>query len=277
MIPTKFEYYKVDTLDEAFQAFNELSLQGKNPMYYSGGTEIITMVRANNIHMGAVIDIKGIPECCAMEIKDNKLNIGSAVTLSQISESKIFPLLGQTAARIADHTVQCKLTIGGNLCGTIIYKETSLPLMLCDSNVVILGKNGRREVQFNQIFDKKLNLLPGELLVCLKIDERYFSLPYVHVKKTKSDKIAYPLMTVAALKKDDKIRIAFSGLCSYPFRNKEIENYINNEGINHKNKTIQIIDQVSSSILNDTEGSAEYRKFVLKNTLENTFKMLNEV
>lgn len=277
MIPTKFEYYKVDTLDEAFQAFNELSLQGKNPMYYSGGTEIITMARANNIHMGAVIDIKGIPECCAMEIKDNKLNIGSAVTLSQISESKIFPLLGQTAARIADHTVQCKLTIGGNLCGTIIYKETSLPLMLCDSNVVILGKNGRREVQFNQIFDKKLNLLPGELLVCLKIDERYFSLPYVHVKKTKSDKIAYPLMTVAALKKDDKIRIAFSGLCSYPFRNKEIENYINNEGINHKNKIIQIIDQVSSSILNDIEGSSEYRKFVLKNTLENTFKMLNEV
>ncbi len=277
MIPTKFEYYKMDTLEEAFQTFNELSLQGKNPMYYSGGTEIITMARANNIHMGAVIDIKGIPECCTMEMKDNKLNIGSAVTLSQISESKMFPLLGQTAARIADHTVQCKLTIGGNLCGTIIYKETSLPLMLCDSIVVIFGKNGRREVQFNQIFNKKLNLLPGELLVSLIIDERYFSLPYVHVKKTKSDKIAYPLMTVAALKKDNKIRIAFSGLYSYPFRNKEIENYINDEGINHKNKISQIIEQVSSSILNDAEGSSEYRKFVLKNTLENTFKMLNEV
>ncbi len=277
MIPTKFEYYKVDSLEEAFQAFSELNSQGKNPMYYSGGTEIITMARANNIHMGAVIDIKGIPECCTMKMKDNKLNIGSAVTLSQISESKIFPLLGQTAARIADHTVQCKLTIGGNLCGTIIYKETSLPLMLCDSNAVIFGKNGRREVQFNQIFDKKLNLSSGEILVSLKIDEKYFSLPYVHVKKTKSDKIAYPLMTVAALQKDNKIRIAFSGLYSYPFRNKEIENYINDEVINHTNKISQIIEHVSSSILNDTEGSSEYRKFVLKNTLENTFRMLNEV
>ncbi len=277
MIPTKFEYYKVDTLEEAFQAFSELNSQGKNPMYYSGGTEIITMARANNIHMGAVIDIKGISECCTIEIEDTKLNIGSAVTLSQISESKIFPLLGQTAARIADHTVQCKLTIGGNLCGTIIYKETSLPLMLCDSHVVIFGKSGRREVQFNQIFDKKLNLLPGEILVSIKIDGKYFSLPYVHVKKTKSDKIAYPLMTIAALKRDDKIRIAFSGLYAYPFRNKEIENYINDEGINHKNKISQIIGHVSSSILNDTEGSSEYRKFVLKNTLENTFKMLNEV
>ncbi len=277
MIPIKFEYYKVDTLEEAFQAFNELNSQGKNPMYYSGGTEIITMARANNINMGAVIDIKGITECCTMEMRDNKLNIGSAVTLSQISESKIFPLLGQTAARIADHTVQCKLTIGGNLCGTIIYKETSLPLMLCDSSAVIFGKSGRREVQINQIFDKKLNLPPGEILVGLKIDERYFSLPYVHVKKTKSDKIAYPLLTVAALKKDDKIRIAFSGLLPYPFRNKEIENFINSESMSHKNKTSQIIEVLSSSILNDTEGSSEYRKFVLKNTLENTFKMLNEV
>lgn len=277
MIPIKFEYYKVDTLEEAFQAFNELNSQGKNPMYYSGGTEIITMARANNINMGAVIDIKGITECCTMEMRDNKLNIGSAVTLSQISESKIFPLLGQTAARIADHTVQCKLTIGGNLCGMIIYKETSLPLMLCDSSAVIFGKNGRREVQLNQIFDKKLNLLPGEILVGLKIDERYFSLPYVHVKKTKSDKIAYPLLTVAALKKDDKIRIAFSGLHPYPFRNKEVENLINSESMSHKNKTSQIIEVLSSSILNDTEGSSEYRKFVLKNTLENTFKMLNEV
>lgn len=277
MIPTKFEYYKVDTLEEAFEAFNELNLQGKYPMYYSGGTEIITMARANNIHMGAVIDIKGISECCNIEMKDNKLIIGSAVTLSQISESKIFPLFCQTAARIADHTVQCKLTIGGNLCGTIIYKETSLPLMLCDSTAVLFGKNGKREVQFNQIFDKKLNLLPGEILVNIKIDDRYFSLPYVHVKKTKSDKIAYPLLTVAALKKDDKIRIVFSGLYSYPFRNKEIENCINNDDLNYKNKISQIIDLLSSSILNDIEGSSEYRKFVLKNTLENTFEMLNEV
>lgn len=276
MIPNKFEYYKVDTLEEAIQTFNELNSQGKNPKYYSGGTEIITMSRANNSPMGAVIDIKGIRECCNMELKDNKLSIGSAVTLNQISESKIFPLLCQTSDRIADHTVQCKLTIGGNLCGTIIYRETSLPLMLCDSIACIYGKNGMREVQFNQIFNETLNILPGEILVNLKIEDIYFSLPYVHVKKTKSDKIAYPLLTVAALKKDNKIRIAFSGLYSYPFRNKEIESCINDD-INHKNKISQIVELVSSQILNDTEGSSSYRKFVLKNTLENTLEMLKEV
>jgi CO/xanthine dehydrogenase FAD-binding subunit len=274
MIPFKFEYYKPDTLGEAFELYNDLAGQDKNPLYYGGGTEIITMSRANNLRMGAVIDIKGIPECCDMGIKDGSLVIGSAVTLSKITESKMFPLLGQTVARIADHTVQCKLTIGGNLCGTIIYRESSLPLMLCDSTAVIYGKKGRREVQVNQIFDKKLNVQPGEILTSLKTDTRYFSLPYVHTKKTKSDKIAYPLLTVAAIKKDNNIRIAFSGLLSYPFRSKEIESCINDENLKSKEKIKKSVEILSGSIIDDAEGSSDYRQFVFENTLENTLKTL---
>ena len=277
MIPFKFEYYKPDTLEEAFQLYNNLTNQGKNPLYYGGGTEIITMARANNIHMGAVIDIKGIPACCDMGFKDNKLYIGSAVTLSQITESKLFPLLGLVAARIADHTVQCKLTIGGNLCGTIIYRETSLPLLICESKAVIFGKNGEREVQVNQIFDKKLNLLPGEILVNLITEINYCSLPYVHVKKTKSDKIAYPLLTVAAIKKDNNIKIAFSGLYKYPFRSHKIENYINDNSLSNEDKINKVIGFQQGVMLDDIEGSSNYRKFVLKNTLENTLKMLKKV
>ena len=277
MIPFKFEYYKPDTLEEAFQLFTELASQGKNPLYYGGGTEIITMSRANNIHMGAVIDLKGIPECSYIGLIDNKLYIGSAVTLSQITESKLFPLLGQTAARIADHTVQCKLTIGGNLCGTIIYRETSLPLLISESKAVIFGQKGKREVQVNQVFDQKINLSPGEILVNLIVDNNYCSLPYIHVKKTKSDKIAYPLLTIAALKKDNNIKIAFSGLFNYPFRSRDIENYINNNSLSNEDKIKKIIEFLQGSVLNDIEGSSGYRRFVLKGTLENTLKMLKKV
>lgn len=277
MIPFKFEYYKPGTLEEAFQLYSNLADQGKSPLYYGGGTEIITMARANNIHMGAVIDLKGIPECCDMGIKGNKLHIGSAVTLSQITESKLFPLLGQTAARIADHTVQCKLTIGGNLCGTIIYRETSLPLLICESKAVIFGQKGKREVQVNQIFNKKINLSQGEILVNLITENIYCSLPYVHVKKTKSDKIAYPLLTVAAINKDNNIRIAFSGLYNYPFRSRDIENYINDSSLSNEDRINKIIEFQQGTVLDDIEGSLGYRKFVLKNTLENTIKMLKKV
>ncbi len=277
MIPFKFEYYMPDTLQEAFELYSHIASQGKTPMYYGGGTEIITMSRANNIRMDAVIDLKGIPECCGIEMVGGRLIIGSAVTLSRISESGLFPLLGQTAARIADHTVQCRLTIGGNICGTIIYKETVLPLMVCESRVVIYGKGGKREVQINQVFDNKLRLQPGEILTGIMTDSCYCSLPYVHVKKTKSDKIAYPLLTVVAVKKDNNIKAAFSGLSDHPFRSREIEDCINDENLSDDDKVNRIIGLQQISILDDTEGSSGYRRFVLKNTLKNTLRMLEKI
>ena len=55
------------------------------------------------------------------ELRDKKLVIGSAMTLTEIAEENLFPLLSRTVKRIADHTVQDKITLGGNIAGTIIY------------------------------------------------------------------------------------------------------------------------------------------------------------
>ncbi len=133
MIPFDFEYYKPDTIEDAIQLFNKLELDGKKPIYYGGGTEFISMARMYNKYTGAVIDVKGIPECNVFEFKNDNLIIGSAVTLTKIAEENPFPLLSLTVKRIADHTIQDKITLGGNLMGTIIYKEAILPLLLSNS------------------------------------------------------------------------------------------------------------------------------------------------
>jgi hypothetical protein len=113
---------------------------------------------------------------------------------------------------VADHTIQRKITLGGNLAGTIIYRETSLPLLVCDSQAVIAGPHGIRQVPFSEIFQQRLYLQPAELLLQIIIDRSYLNLPYVHVKKVKQDKIDYPLLTLVAIVKDQRIRLAFSGL-----------------------------------------------------------------
>lgn len=122
MIPFDFEYYKPKTIEEFVNLFNTLTDLEKSPIYYGGGTEIISMARMHNVHTEAVIDIKGIPECNVHEIKNNELIIGSAITLTNIAEADYFPLLSSTVKRIADHTIQGKITLGGNLAGSIIYK-----------------------------------------------------------------------------------------------------------------------------------------------------------
>lgn len=270
MIPFDFEYYKPETLEEAVKVYFDLNSGGKKPLYYAGGSEIISMARAYNIYTEAVIDIKGIPECNMYELKDNKLIIGSAVTLTQISEANLFPLLALTVQRIADHTMQDKITLGGNMAGTIIYREAILPLLISNSEVVIANSKGRRQILLKDIFNKRMNLNEGEFIVNIIIDRHFLSLPYLHVKRTKSDKIDYPLITLAALKDNNRINIAFSGVCSYPFRSSLIEDYLNDVSLQYNARINNIIENIPDLILRDLAGSDDFRKFMLQ-------KMLTEV
>ncbi len=123
MIPFDFEYHRPDTFREAANLFSQLDSAGKAPVYYSGGSELISMARLGNLKFGAAIDIKSIPECKVSELDGQNLLLGAALTLSDITRANLFPLLGKAAGRIADHTMQCKITLGGNIASTIVYRR----------------------------------------------------------------------------------------------------------------------------------------------------------
>jgi CO/xanthine dehydrogenase FAD-binding subunit len=101
MIPFNFVYYRPDTLIEAADIFSTLQSQGGKTVYYAGGSEIISMCRIGSIQPEAVIDIKNIPDCKLLSVDEERLHIGSVCTLSQISESKLFPLMRLACGRIA--------------------------------------------------------------------------------------------------------------------------------------------------------------------------------
>jgi CO/xanthine dehydrogenase FAD-binding subunit len=276
MIEFDFEYYRPSTIEEAVTLYYTLDTSGKSPIYYSGGTEIITLARLGQIEMGAVIDIKGISECRVYSYREQDLVIGSSVTLTQLSEVPEFPLLGLTGSRVADHTARNKITIGGNICGEIMYREAVLPLLLAESRVVIAGRNGVRTVPILNVFRQRLLLGRGELLVQIITDHRMLQLPFFSVKKRKLDLIDYPLLTLSALKSGDFIRVAFSGLTSYPFRSSEVEDILNDRDTPPEERIRRAIQKLPSPVLDDWLGSADYRFFVLKNTLADMFAALEE-
>ncbi|HEX7713495.1 MAG TPA: FAD binding domain-containing protein [Bacillota bacterium] len=277
MIPFDFEYYRPETLQEAVELYQNLNSRGLAPLYYGGGTEIISMARLSTVHTGAVIDIKAIPECNTLEIKDNRLITGAAVTLTLVMESGLFPLLAKSGGRVADHTIRGKITLGGNLCGKIIYREAVLPFLLAESEVIITGPGGERTINIQDVFQQTMQLNPGELLVQVVTGKEYLSLPHDEVKKTRIDKIDYPLVSVAALKKDGQLRVAVSGLCAFPFRSTMIEAEINNSKLGFKDRVNNTLRHLPAPILSDIQASAEYREFVFKNTLLKIIRELNEV
>lgn len=275
MIPFDFEYLRPDNLCEAYEAFADISRTGKDAVYYGGGTELVSMARANSITFDAVIDLNYVPECTALILDNNNLIIGGAVTLSRIAESGYYPLLGETVSRIADHTIQCKITIAGNLASTIIYREAALPLLIAESRLKIMGENGLYEVPFEAVFDGRLHLQKGEFIAQIIIDKSLLSLPYNHVKKTKFEKIDYPLLTLAANKKNGFINAAVSGAANHPFVLPH--DILNDCNISDADKINNVIKAVEDKIMSDLSGSKEFRKFVLNNVLKQMLNNLKEL
>lgn len=270
MISFDFDYYRPDTLSEAIECYHNLVSGNQSVIYYSGGTEIVSMARAESIKFDAVIDIKSIPECKVLTSENNDLVIGSNMTLTSIAESGCFPLLCTTVARIADHTIQGKITLGGNLGGTIIYREAALPLMITNSRARIMTKKGIRELPFHQVFNGRLQLDQGDFLVQLMIDKKDIDLPFNHVKKTKMDKIDYPLISFVGNIRDDKIRAAVSGIGHMPML-LSCET-LNKTSMSEEERISEIMMQINDRIISDIHGSKEYRIFVLRNTLSQMFE-----
>ncbi|MDQ0255080.1 CO/xanthine dehydrogenase FAD-binding subunit [Evansella vedderi] len=267
MIPFDFEYYKPKTIQESVDLFQTLTEEGKHPVFFSGGTEIITLGRINHLYTEAVIDIRDIPACKVMEFDEHYLYLGAGRSLTEIEDANYFPLLTATSKEIADHTARNKITLGGNICANIFYREAVLPLLISDSQVFIGGPEGIKAEPIMRIFDKKLQLKEGEFLIQICTERKYLGVPYVTVKKRKQGDTGYPLITVAVLKIDENINVAISGLCPFPFRSEQMETYLNNSNYSIKERIDLAVKHIPDPILSDTEGSSEYRLFVLKNTL----------
>lgn len=267
MIPFDFEYYRPLSIQEAIATFHALQSQGKKVIYFSGGTEFITFSRIHQMSADAVIDIKGIPECNILEIQNDSLIVGAAVSLNKITESSLFPLLGNTVKQIADHTSRNKITIGGNINSRLIYREGLLPFLLSDAKVKVAGNEGDMELPVVDIFNKEMKLNPNQFLVQFMVDQHCLKLPFFRRKKTRHSQIGYPVISVAAQTENQKIRAAFSGVCDSPFRSIEIENILNDTAVSAEKRATAVLQAIPSPIVDDFLASAEYRAFVLQNTL----------
>lgn len=148
-------------------------------------------------------------------------------------------------------------------------------MLLTNSKVFIYDGTSEIEKNIDEIFNRKIMLEENEFITKFVIDTKYLDMPYSHVKKTKSDKIDYPLLTTAALIDNNNLKIAFSGLCSFPFRSKKIEAILNNSDLNRENKLNQVIQNLPDSPMDNIDGSKRYREFVLKNTVNKILDNFN--
>ncbi len=264
MIPFPFAYYAAETLDEALSAYQECAGRGETPLYAGGGTEIITMGRVNSLSFDALISLKAIPELAGLLRADGRLILGAGETLNAIACWNAFPLLSKCCARVADHTAQCKITLGGNIAGTVIYHEALLPLLLSDAQAELYGPGGHRAAPLASLFTPGLSLKPGEFFVRFSLAESKTGLPFVHAKHVNSEKIGYPLLTLAAIREGDTVTAAISGLYRYPLLLRFPYTGVLAARLEME---AQLSSQLPGPPLDDLMGTGAYRLFWLQELL----------
>src|SRR5690625_3211695 len=277
MIPFEFEFYTPETMEEAVELYRTAKLKGLTPMYYSGGTEFISRARRNEIEVDIVINLKEIKECQIISLEDEIFTVGSAVTLSDVIERDIFPLLSDVARSIATHVARNKITIGGGMMSHLPFKEALLPFLLANSDVVIAGENGLRQTNIHDIYKEGISIYEGEWVVQIITNKKVLESSFNHEKRTRQSRINYPLVTATSLFIDDEIRIALTGMFDYPIRSEKIENIASDTSKDKSIRVASMIEQLPNKITDNHEGSVAYRKFVLEGMFHNILSRNEEL
>lgn len=274
MIPMDFSYWRPETAEEAVAVHQQLSDDGQHPVYYAGGTEIVTRARLGQLAPGAVIDVKAIPEARHVGRDGGRWHCGAALSLAELIHEGSWPLLARVAERVADHTTRTHITLGGNLAGAIPYREAALPFWLTDADVTTAGPKGRRTTRFHDRFDGTLTLVPGELVLTLSIPDGVLQQPSYAQKANRLDYVDYPLVTIAALRDGaGQVHVALSGLKPEPFRSVALDAALTTPGT-VADRVALAARHLPSLLVRDLHGTAEYRRFVAQTVLADALAAL---
>jgi len=257
MISFDFDYYKATQLEEAHALLFSLLEDNQKPVYYSGGTELMTSFRKGKIKADAVIDIKNIDGITSIDCIENHVIIGACASLNDVIETFNETCLSDVLIEIADHTVRNAITMGGNLCGRLPYKEAVLPLLALDASVVIYRADGLKEVSLRNLFEKRLRIDKGDILYQLKFDKDHLD-AYASKRVTESTEIDYPLLHVFVSIHDQNLFVGLSGFGSYPLY-KEFD---------LNTRISEIEDYFLPYVKDDSRSSKAYRSHLFKTTLQ---------
>lgn len=229
-----FEYHAPKTLAAAIEILAR-DAEGIYPL--AGGTDLVTKARYGQITPRVVVNLKRIPGLAEITPRENGgLRIGALVTLNQIIRSPLirerYPLLCQTASKMASPLIRSLATVGGNLCNAAPSADTASPLIALDAEVVIVGPQGERCVRLEEFFTGpgETVLERGEVLTAVVLPPPDPHARSMYIKHTYRQAMDAAIVGVAALVRLDPqdavcrdVRIVLGAVAPTPLRVREAE------------------------------------------------------
>lgn len=141
----------------------------------AGCTDFMVAPAVKRAAVEGVLDLLSIPELRGIRDTPHGLEIGAAVTFTEIAASPFvrqwFPALVEAASQVGGWQIQNRATLGGNLANASPAGD-SLPVLLAlDAVVIVAGPHGEREVLHSEfhVGYRRTALAPGELIARVRL------------------------------------------------------------------------------------------------------------
>jgi carbon-monoxide dehydrogenase medium subunit len=261
MVPVSFGYKKVKTIEEAVA---EMVASGGTIL--AGGHSLIPALKLRLSQPSEIIDINGIESLKSITEHDGKIVIGSRATHAQVAGDvliqKYFPMMVTGASLIGDRQVRNYGTIGGSLAHADPAADWPAMVLASDSSIEVHGPGGRRLIHSSDFFKGLFHtdLQENEIITAIHVP--------IPPPGTRSayQKFIQPASRFAIVGcavenlPDKNVRIAFTGVSDYAFRDHGAEAVLKGRDIDDQS----IAEAVNAAlkgvrIASDHYASVEYR------------------
>ena len=173
MLPSRFEYHRPDSLEEALQLLAE---HGDEAKVLAGGQSLIPVMKLRLAAPAHLIDIGRLGMDSIAEA-DGRLAIGALARHRDLERSDLlkarYPVMAAAAPLISDPIVRNLGTIGGSLCHADPAGDWGSVMLALQASVVLRSGRGERELPITEFLEDTFTtaLEPDEILTEVRVPQ----------------------------------------------------------------------------------------------------------
>lgn len=151
MLPSRFEYHRASSIEEALTL---LDRYGEEAKILAGGQSLIPLMKLRFADPAHLIDVNRIGELSGISEADGALRIGALTRHNALIGSDVitrgYPAIAAAAPQIADPLVRNLGTIGGSLAHADPAGDLGAVMLAMGASVVLRSSGGERTVPIGE-------------------------------------------------------------------------------------------------------------------------------
>lgn len=173
MLPSRFEYHRPDSLEEALQL---LAQHGDEAKVLAGGQSLIPVMKLRLAAPAHLVDI-GRLGLDAIAESDGTLTVGALARHRDLERSELlesrYPVMAAAAPLISDPIVRNLGTIGGSLCHADPAGDWGSVMLALDASVLLRSTRGERELAMSEFLVDTFTtaIEPDEILTEVRVPQ----------------------------------------------------------------------------------------------------------